>query len=78
MIEIAVLKDSKLAYSLSNMEQYDMGGNLSENNWSKDGKDISAEEGEKLYKSLGDPIDLYVNWHGINFDHKQNLSKYAE
>jgi hypothetical protein len=78
MIEIAVLKDSKLAYSLSNMEQYDMEGNLSENNWSKDGKDISAEEGEKLYKSLGDPIDLYVNWHGINFDHKQNLSKYAE
>ena len=78
MIEVAVLKDSKLAYTLNNMEQYDMAGNLSENNWSKDDKDIPTEEGEKLYKSLGDPIDLYINWHGINIEHNLNLTEYAE
>ena len=78
MTEVAVLKNSKLAYTLNNMEQYDMEGNLSENNWSKDGKDIPTEEGEKMYKSLGDPIDLYVNWHGISLEKNTNLSEYAE
>ena len=78
MIEIVVLKDSKLAYSLNNMEQYDMEGNLLENNWSKDDKEIPTEEGEKLYKSLGDPIDLYVKWHGIDVECQPNLSEYAE
>jgi hypothetical protein len=68
--ELVVLKDSKPQYKLKNIEQYDMAGNLSENKWSKDGKDIPTEDGEKLYKSLGDPIDLYVNWHGINFKHE--------
>ena len=72
MIEIVVLKDSKLAYSLNNMEQYDMEGNLLENNWSKDDKEIPTEEGEELYKSLGNPIDLYVKWHGIDITRKTN------
>ena len=72
MIEIVVLKDSKLDYSLNNMEQYDMEGNLLENNWSKDDKEIPTEEGEELYKSLGNPIDLYVKWHGIDITRKTN------
>ena len=76
--EIVVLKDSKLAYTLNNMEQYDMEGNLSENGWEKDGKEIPTEEGEKLYKSFGDPIEPYINWHGINIERKPNLSDYAE
>ena len=67
MAEVVILKDSKLAYSLNNMEQYDMEGELSENSWTKDDKEIPTEEGEKLYKSLGDPIELYVKWHDINF-----------
>ena len=78
MANIVVLKDSKLDYSLQNMEQYDMEGNLSENNWSKNDKDISSEEGEKLYKALGEPLDLYVKWHGIDVERKPNLSDYAE
>ena len=68
MTELVVLKDSKVQYKLKNIEQYDMAGNLSENKWSKDGKDIPTEDGEKLYKSLGDPIELYVNWHKINLE----------
>lgn len=78
MAEVAVLKDSKLQYTLNNITQYDMEGNLSEDKWSKDDKDIPSEDGEKLYKSLGDPIELYVNWHGINIERKPNLSEYAE
>ena len=77
-IEIVVLKDSKLAYTLNNMEQYDMEGNLSENNWSKDDKDIPTEDGEKMYKELGDPVDLYVKWHDIDIERKPKLSDYAE
>ena len=74
-IEIVVLKDSKLAYTLNNMEQYDMEGNLSENNWSKDDKDIPTEDGEKMYKDLGDPIDLYIKWHEIDIERKPKLSE---
>lgn len=77
-LEVTVLKDSKLAYRLNNMEQYDMEGNLSENNWEKDGKEISTDEGEKLYKALGSPVELYTNWHGIDIERKPNLSDYAE
>ena len=66
--EVAVLKNSKLQYKLKNVTQYDEAGKQTENKWWKDGKDIPTEEGEKLYKSLGDPIDLYVNWHPIKFE----------
>ena len=55
-----------------------MEGNLLENNWSKDDKEIPTDDGEKLYKSLGDPIDLYVKWHGIDIPRKPKLSEYAE
>lgn len=78
MAEIVVLKNSRLDYTLNNMEEYDMEGNLSENGWEKDGKEISTEEGEKLYKELGNPIELYINWHGINIERKPKLSDYAE
>ena len=78
MNEVVVLEDSKLQYTLKNITQYDIKGNLAENKWSKDGKDIPTEDGEELYKSLGNPIELYVNWHGINIEHKPNLSEYAE
>lgn len=78
MGEVVVLKDSKLAYTLNNMEQYNMEGELSENGWEKDGKEIPTEEGEKLYKSLGDNVEPYINWHGINIERKPKLSDYAE
>ena len=78
MAEIVVLKNSRLDYILNNMEQYDMEGTLSETGWEKDGKEIPTEEGEKLYKSLGSPVGIYVNWHGINIERKPNLSDYAE
>ena len=78
MAEITVLKGSKLAYRLNNMEQYDLEGELSENGWEKDGKEIPSEEGEKLYKSLGKPVELYTNWHGISIERKPDLSDYAE
>ena len=76
--EVVVLKDSKLDYTLNNMEQYDMEGNLSENRWEKDGKEIPADEGEKLYNSLGQVTDLYLVWHDIDIPRKPNLSDYAE
>ena len=78
MTEVVVLKDSKLQYKLKNITQYDMEGKESENKWWKDGKVIPTEEGEKLYKSLGDPIELLVTWHGIDIERKPNLSEYAE
>jgi hypothetical protein len=78
MAEIVVLKNSRLDYTLNNMEQYDMEGNLSENGWEKDGKEIPTEEGEKLYKSFGSSVELYVNWHGIDIERKPKLSDYAE
>ncbi len=78
MATIAVLKNSRLAYTLNNMEQYDMEGNLSENNWEKDGKAISTDEGENLYKTLGKVTDLYFVWHEIDVPRKPNLSDYAE
>lgn len=77
-IEVVVVKDSKRVCTLNNMEQYDMAGELSENGWEKDGKEIPTEEGEKLYKELGNPIELYINWHGINIERKPKLSDYAE
>lgn len=78
MAEIVVLKNSRLDYRLNNMEEYDMEGNLSENGWEKDGKEIPTEEGEKLYNSLGSAVDLYENWHGINIERKPKLADYAE
>ncbi len=78
MLAVVMLKNSRLDYTLNNMEQYDMEGNLSENGWEKDGKEIPTEEGEKLYKALGSAIDLYVNWHGISIERKPKLSDYAE
>lgn len=78
MSEVVVLKDSRPQYTLKNVTQYDMEGNLAEDKWSKDGKDIPAADGERLFGSLGDPVDLYVNWHGIDIERKLNLSEYAE
>lgn len=78
MAEIVVLKNSRLDYTLNNMEEYDMEGNLSENGWEKDGKEIPTEEGEKLYKQLGEVTDHYIKWHGIDIERKPDLSDYAE
>lgn len=78
MAEVVVLKDSKRLYTLNNMEQYDMEGELAEEGWEKDGKEIPTQEGDKLYKKLGEPIDHYINWHSIDIERKPNLSDYAE
>ena len=78
MASIAVLKDSRLDYTLNNMTQYGMDGELAEEGWEKDGKEISTDEGEKLYKALGETKELYYKWHNIDIERKPNLSDYAE
>lgn len=78
MVSIVVLKNSRLDYTLDNMTQYDMEGELSEEGWTKNDKEIPTEEGDKLYKALGEPKDLYAKWHEIDVPRKPNLSDYAE
>jgi hypothetical protein len=78
MATIAVLKNSRLDYTLNNMTQYGMDGELSEEGWEKDGKEIPTDEGQKLYKALGEVKDLYAKWHEIDIPRKPNLSDYAE
>jgi hypothetical protein len=55
-----------------------MDGELSEEGWEKDGKEIPTDEGQKLYKALGEVKDLYAKWHEIDIPRKPNLSDYAE
>ena len=77
-VSLVVLKDSRLDYTLDYMGQYDMEGNLSEEGWTKNDKDIPTEEGDRLYKALGQVKDIYAKWHEIDIPRKPNLSDYAE
>lgn len=63
MSDFTLVKNSKAVVNFSSIDQYDMEGKLAESNKSKDGKDITAKEYDKLCSQLGEQVDLSAMMH---------------
>lgn len=81
MSDCAILKDSKAEVRFSAIDEYGMDGELSASTYTKDGKETTADEIDKLKARLGEQLDLSAIMHEIELDdftETPNLSEYAE
>lgn len=72
-----LMKDSKAVTAFNTMSQYDMEGELAEQGYSKDDKDITEEAFKQLYEQLGEYQEIEPIWHEIEVK-KNPLADYAE
>ena len=63
MSDFTIVKNSKAVVNFRSIDQYDMEGELTENNKSKDGKDITDKEYDKLCSQLGKEVNLSAMLH---------------
>ena len=81
MSDCTIVKDSKAVVSFRSIDEYGMDGNLASTTCTKDGKEITAEEYDKLRAQLGAQLDLAAMMHEIEKEEpvkEPNLSDYAE
>jgi hypothetical protein len=81
MSNCTIVKDSKAVVNICSIDEYGMDGELASSNYSKDDKEITAEEYEKLRAQLGAQLDLAAIMHEIQDEaylKEPNLSDYAE
>ena len=57
--EYTVLDHSKIKYTLHDMQSYNYEKDEMISSFSKNGKDISTAEGERLIKSFGQPVEIH-------------------
>ena len=81
MSDCTILKDSKAVCNIRSIDEYGMDGELASSTNTKDGKEITAEEYNRLFAQLGELVNLEAVMHEIKketpADHN-NLSDYAE
>ena len=65
MSDLTLIKDSRAVVNFRNIDEYGMDGELVASTKTKDGKEITAEEYDKLYTQLGEQIDLSAIIHEI-------------
>ena len=81
MSDCTLIKNSKAVVSFRTIDEYGMNGELATSTKTKDGKEITTEEYDKLYAQLGTQIDLSAIMHDIEQGtptNNTNLSDYAE
>ena len=81
MSDCTIVKDSKAVVSFRTIDEYGMDGELASSTKTKDGKEITAEEYDKLYAQLGEQLDLAAIMHEMKKETSTdnlNLSNYAE
>ncbi len=79
LAEYSIVKDSRKRFSLHFHEQFDMEGEVVESGYKKDDKEISAEEGDRLMKELGEMVALNPIWHVIEpGEVVENVFDYAD
>ena len=81
MSDCTIIKDSKAVCNIRTIDEYGMDGELAASTKTKDGKEIAAEEYDKLFAQLGDPVNLNAVMHEIEKEspaENTNLSIYAE
>lgn len=64
-IEYTVLRNSLKAYTLNEMQSYNFEKDTMESEYTKNDKDISRAEGERIVKSYGKSIDVERKMHKI-------------
>ena len=81
MSDCTFIKDSKAVCNIRTIDEYGMDGELVASTKTKDGKEITAEEYDKLFAQLGEQVNLEAVMHemekGTPTNHT-NLSDYAE
>ena len=81
MSDCTIVKDSKAVVNFSKIDEYGMDGELAASTMTKNGKEITIEEYDKLYDQLGDQLDLAAIMHEIEEEAPTDytdLSDYAE
>jgi hypothetical protein len=80
MSDCTIIKDSKAVCNIRTIDEYGMDGELAASTKTKDGKETTAEEYDKLYAQLGEQVNLCAIMHEIEVETPvdNNLSKYAE
>ena len=63
MSDFTIVKNSKAVVNFRSIDQYDLEGELAESNKTKDGKDITDKEYDKLCSKLGKQVDLSAMLH---------------
>lgn len=81
MSDCTIIKDSKAVCNIRTIDEYGMDGELAASTKTKDGKEIAAEEYNKLFAQLGEQVNLEAVMHEIEKEipaDSPNLSDYAE
>ena len=81
MSDLTLIKNSKAVVNFRTIDEYGMDGELASSTKTKDGKEITAEEYDKLHAQLGTQLDLAAIMHEIEEEvskESPNLSDYAE
>ena len=81
MADCTLMKDSRAVTTFRSIEESDMEGNVVETTNTQDGKTITAEAFEKLYKQLGEQLDVELEMKAIGEEETEERSKlydYAE
>lgn len=81
MSNCTIIKGSKAVCNIRSIDEYGMDGELAESTKTKDGKEITAEEYDKLFAQLGEQVNLEAIMHEIEKEAPVNLtslSDYAE
>lgn len=65
MSDLTLIKDSKAVVHFRTIDEYGMDGNLVSSTKTKDGKEISEEEYDKLHAQIGAQLDLAAIMHEI-------------
>ena len=81
MSDCTIIKDSKAVCNIRTIDEYGMDGELAASTKTKDGKEIAAEEYDKLFAQLGEQVNLEAVMHEIEKEipaDSPNLSDYAE
>ena len=81
MSDCTFIKDSKAVCNIRTIDEYGMDGELAASTMTKDGKEIAAEEYNKLFAQLGRQVNLEAVMHEIGKEtpaDNPNLSDYAE
>lgn len=76
-----LIKGSKAVFNIRSIDEYGMDGELAESTTTKDGKEITAEEYDKLFAQLGEQVNLEAVMHEIEKEapvSQTSLSDYAE
>ena len=64
-VQYTILKNSAPESSLNNMQSYNFETDGVDDEYYKDGKAITNEEGDALIESFGEPVEPQVEWHRL-------------